>query len=95
VTTRESWIRFNKATHALPSSCCLWPTTRFVNSPRRGYEGLKKREDKIPPESKHELAAALERLVQLYEATGNADEAAKWRQELEAAKAAAQPVAGS
>ena len=34
------------------------------------------------------MAEAVERLVQLYEATGKKDEAAKWRKELEAIKAA-------
>ena len=32
------------------------------------------------------LAESLQRLVQLYEATGNKEEAAKWRKELEAVK---------
>jgi hypothetical protein len=53
-----------------------------------GYEGMKKREAKIPPPGEIRLAEALERLAQLYEATGNKDEAAKWRKELEALKAA-------
>ena len=34
------------------------------------------------------LPEAIERLVQLYEATDRKDEAAKWRKELEGAKAA-------
>jgi len=33
------------------------------------------------------VTLALERLVQLYDAWGKPDQAAKWRQELEAAKA--------
>jgi outer membrane protein assembly factor BamD (BamD/ComL family) len=53
-----------------------------------GYEGMKKREAKIPPQGKGRVTEAVERLVQLYEATGKKDEAAKWRKELEAAKAA-------
>jgi serine/threonine protein kinase/Flp pilus assembly protein TadD len=52
-----------------------------------GYEGVKKREDKIPePVRKLRLTEALERLVALYEATENKDEAAKWRKALEAVK---------
>ena len=40
--------------------------------------------DKIPgPFRKVRLTEALGRLVQLYEATDNKDEAAKWRKELE------------
>jgi hypothetical protein len=53
----------------------------------QGYEGLKAREAKIPPAVKHRLTEALEQLVQLYEATGKPDEAAKWRKELEERKA--------
>jgi eukaryotic-like serine/threonine-protein kinase len=52
-----------------------------------GYAGMKKREAKIPPQGKVRLSEAVERLVQLYEATGKKDEAAKWRQEREAIKA--------
>jgi hypothetical protein len=37
----------------------------------------------------------LERLVQLYVELGKPDEAAKWRTELEAAKADTKPAAGS
>jgi serine/threonine protein kinase len=53
-----------------------------------GYEGMKKRADKIPPQGKIRLHEALERLVQLYEATDKKDEAAKWRKELERLKEA-------
>jgi tetratricopeptide (TPR) repeat protein len=54
---------------------------------RQGYEGMKQRQDKIPFGSKDRLHQALERLVQLYEATGNKDQAAKWRKELQALQA--------
>ena len=53
-----------------------------------GYEGMKQRETKIPPEGKVRLTEALERLVQLDEALEKKDEAAKWRKELEARKEA-------
>ncbi len=46
-----------------------------------GYEGMKQREAKIPPQGKDRLPEAIERLVQLYEATGKKDDAAKWRLE--------------
>ncbi len=52
-----------------------------------GYQGMKQRQDKIPSQGKARLREALERLVQLYEATGNKDEAAKWRKELQALQA--------
>src|SRR5262249_18165086 len=54
----------------------------------KGYEGMKGREKTIPPQGKIRITEALERLVQLYEATGKKDEATKWRKELEATKAA-------
>ena len=48
----------------------------------KGYEGMKQREQAIPPQGKPRLTEALERLVKLYAAWGKPDEAAKWRQEL-------------
>jgi serine/threonine protein kinase len=57
---------------------------------RQGYEGLKQRQDKMAvPNCRFWTGVALERLVQFYEATDKPDEAAKWRQELQAAKATA------
>jgi non-specific serine/threonine protein kinase/serine/threonine-protein kinase len=59
----------------------------------QGYEGLKQRQDKMyAPNRRVVLREALERLVQLYESTGMAQEAAKWRKEWEAAKAAPKPA---
>jgi serine/threonine protein kinase/lipopolysaccharide biosynthesis regulator YciM len=53
---------------------------------KEGYDGMKQRRDKIPAAArKPRLTEALQRLVRLYEATDNKDEAAKWRKELEAA----------
>ena len=54
-----------------------------------GYEGMKEREAKIPPLAKDRLTDALQRLVQLYEATGQKDKAEQWRKKVEEAKAAA------
>jgi serine/threonine protein kinase/tetratricopeptide (TPR) repeat protein len=55
----------------------------------KGYEGMKQRADKIPaPIRTDRLTGAVERLVRLYEATGKKDQAARWRKELNAAKAA-------
>jgi hypothetical protein len=51
-----------------------------------GYEGMKKREAKMPREAKIRLTEALERLVQLYEAMNDKDKVTKWRKQLEAAK---------
>jgi tetratricopeptide (TPR) repeat protein len=56
-----------------------------------GYQGLKRLESTSPPDAKMRCSQALTRLVQLYEATGKKEEAAKWRKELEARKAADKP----
>jgi eukaryotic-like serine/threonine-protein kinase len=49
---------------------------------RKGYQGLKQRAARIPPRDKMRLTEAVRRLIALYEATGNQDEAARWRAEL-------------
>jgi tetratricopeptide (TPR) repeat protein len=60
----------------------------------KGYQGMKNQEEKIPPQGKVRLVEALERLVQLYEATGRKDEAAKWRKRLlQAQEAQKKPLA--
>jgi tetratricopeptide (TPR) repeat protein len=57
-----------------------------------GYEGMKRREATTAPQARDYQTEALERLVQLYEATGKPEEAARWRKELEARKAAGKPA---
>jgi serine/threonine protein kinase/tetratricopeptide (TPR) repeat protein len=53
---------------------------------RNGYEGLRRTQGGIVREVKDaKLRGALERLIRLYDAWGNPDEAAKWRTELEKA----------
>jgi hypothetical protein len=53
-----------------------------------GYAGLEKNRDTIPAAVRSaRLTEALERLVALYEATNRKGEAARWRQERDAAKA--------
>jgi len=52
----------------------------------KGYQGIKERESQIPKQWKDRLIEALERLVQLYEATGNKAQADKWRKEREQAR---------
>jgi len=51
---------------------------------RAGYEGLKQREDRIPPPGKSCLNDALARLVQLAQATGQQEQAEPWRKKLDA-----------
>ena len=43
---------------------------------------MKKREDKIPANGKIRLKQSLQRLVQLYEATGQSEKAAEWNKKL-------------
>jgi hypothetical protein len=45
---------------------------------------MKQRQAQIPPHAQPRLTEALQRLVQLYEATGQAEQAARWRKELAA-----------
>jgi eukaryotic-like serine/threonine-protein kinase len=51
-----------------------------------GYQGMKQREASIPPPAKIRLIDALERLVRLYEATGNKDKAREWQNKLTEAR---------
>jgi eukaryotic-like serine/threonine-protein kinase len=47
-----------------------------------GYEGLKAREARIPPQGKARLKEAADRVVKLYEAWEKKDKAADWRAKL-------------
>ncbi|HEV3006450.1 MAG TPA: hypothetical protein VGX78_18415 [Pirellulales bacterium] len=53
-----------------------------------GYEGLKENESAIPPQGKSRPTEALQRLVDFYLATGQAEKADAWRVILEEAKPA-------
>jgi eukaryotic-like serine/threonine-protein kinase len=46
-----------------------------------GYEGMKQRESKITPQGKVRLSEARERLLQLYEATGQNAKAEAWQKQ--------------
>jgi len=58
----------------------------------KGYEGMKKREKAIPPESIIRIPDALDRLIELYTATNKPDEAKKWRAERAKYPEARKPV---
>ena len=83
----ESWTTFN--TQSMLGGALLGQKKYAEAEPLllKGYEGMKAREKTIPPQGKVRLTEAAERLVQLYEATGNAADAERWRKELEAARA--------
>jgi eukaryotic-like serine/threonine-protein kinase len=53
----------------------------------QGYQGMKASQAQLSPRNNRRLVECAENLVQLYEATGKPEEAAKWKKELEAAKA--------
>jgi hypothetical protein len=47
----------------------------------KGYEGMKTCEETIPPQASTHLPEALDRLIELYTATNQPDEAKKWQAE--------------
>jgi serine/threonine-protein kinase len=51
-----------------------------------GYQGMKQRQQSIPPQGQIRLPEAALRLVQLYEALGKKDEVARWTRERQALK---------
>src|SRR5262249_26690309 len=51
-----------------------------------GYEGMLKRQAQIPPPAQVRLTEALQRLVELYEATGQKEKAEQHRQKLKPAE---------
>jgi tetratricopeptide (TPR) repeat protein len=85
----DDWSTFN--TQSLVGGALLGQKKYAEAEPLllSGYEGMKKREASIPLVGLPRLTEALERLVQLYEATGQKAEAARWRRRLEEARAAA------
>jgi non-specific serine/threonine protein kinase/serine/threonine-protein kinase len=80
----EAWTTFN--TKSVLGAALLSQKKNADAEPLllAGYEGMKEREAKIPAMSKAHLTKALERLVKLYDATGQKEKAAEWRRKLEA-----------
>ncbi len=87
----DAWTTFN--TQSLLGGALLGQKKYADAEPLllKGYEGMKQREQTIPPQAATRIPEALDRLVQLYEATDKKDEAAKWRKELEAIKPPSPP----
>lgn len=84
----DDWRTFN-ARSVLGG--CLLGQKKFTEAEPlliSGYEGMKRREDKIPPAGKVRPQQALQRLVQLYEETNRPDQAARWKQKLTEAEKA-------
>ncbi len=84
----DSWSTFN--TKSLLGLALLGQKKFAEAEPLllEGYEGMKQREKTIPPQNMARVTEAMDRLVLFYERTGKNDRAAKWRKELENAKAA-------
>jgi tetratricopeptide (TPR) repeat protein len=81
-TIPDNWLTFN-ARSLLGGS--LLGQKRYAEAELlllSAYEGMKQREDKIPQTGKVRLKETLQRLVQLYEDTGGAAQAAEWKQKL-------------
>ncbi len=47
----------------------------------KGYEGIKARQEAIPPQASRNLPYAVDRLIALYRATDNSEELARWQTE--------------
>jgi tetratricopeptide (TPR) repeat protein/tRNA A-37 threonylcarbamoyl transferase component Bud32 len=77
----DDWRTFN--TKAMLGRALLGQKNFAAAEPllRVGYEGMKVRAEKIPPQGKPRLAEALDRLIALAEATNQPDDARKWKDE--------------
>ncbi len=80
--TPDAWSRFN--TMSKLGGAVLGQGRHAAAAPLliSGYEGLKAREAKIPPEARVRLYEAALRVVQLYELWGKPEEAAAWKARL-------------
>ncbi len=78
----EHWLRFN--TESLLGGALLYQK-QFAEAGtllQSGYEGLKARADILADQNRYRLRDAIERHAQFSDATGNAVQAAQWRQKL-------------
>jgi serine/threonine protein kinase/tetratricopeptide (TPR) repeat protein len=78
----DNWLTFNA--RSMLGECLLGQKKYTEAEPLllSGYQGLKQRENKIPPEGKLRPQQALQRLVQLYENTARPGQAARWKSEI-------------
>jgi serine/threonine protein kinase/tetratricopeptide (TPR) repeat protein len=83
----DAWPRFN--TMSLLGDALLGQGRYAEAEPLllQGYEGMKQRKADIPPAGKKRLPEAVERIVRLYETTGQPKKAGVWRQKLPSAGA--------
>jgi serine/threonine protein kinase/tetratricopeptide (TPR) repeat protein len=84
----DDWTTFNVKS-LLGGS--LWGQKKYAGAEPlllAGYEGMKRREGKIPPPGKPRLVEAIERVVRLYDESGRKDKADEWRRMLPATRSA-------
>jgi WD40 repeat protein/serine/threonine protein kinase/tetratricopeptide (TPR) repeat protein len=77
----DAWTTFNSRSQL---GGALLGQTKYAEAEPlllKGYEGMKQREQMIPPEGKPRIPEALDRLIDLYTATDKPDEVKKWRAE--------------
>jgi eukaryotic-like serine/threonine-protein kinase len=77
----DAWTTFN--TRALVGAALLGQRKYAEAEPllTAGYEGMKQRLDKIPPAGWPRVIDALDRLIELAEATNKPEDAKRWREE--------------
>jgi len=92
-TMPDNWLRFN--TESLLGACLVGE--KKYNEAERllisSYQGLKDRENKLPPAPKQRVSEASERIVQLYDAWGNKEKAGEWRKKLSSPPSSPSPPA--
>jgi tetratricopeptide (TPR) repeat protein len=80
-TEPDAWPTFNARSLLGGSLLAQGKYTEAEPLLLKGYEGMKAREKTIPPQATTRVPEALDRLIDLYTATGKPDEAKKWRAE--------------
>lgn len=80
-TQPDAWTTFN--TQSMLGGALLGQKKYAEAEPLllKGYEGMKTCEETIPPQASTHLPEALDRLIELYTATNQPDEAKKWQAE--------------
>jgi serine/threonine protein kinase/tetratricopeptide (TPR) repeat protein len=79
----DDWHTFNTESRL---GACLLGLSKYAEAEPlllAGYERMNEREAKIPTEGKPRIREALQRLVQLYDATGETNQASEWKKRLE------------
>ena len=89
----DDWRTFN--TKSLLGGALLGQKKHAEAEPllKAGYEGMKQRAEKIPPEGKDRRGEAIDRLIELAEATNKPDDTKAWKDEKAKLAAAAKPDA--